>query len=300
MTNEPKAGTGIDPELLAAYIDRRLSPEQIVEVEARLASDPDAYALLIESMKAMDALSDRPEGRPNVLVLKTAAPRRRWLIATGALAAAASIVVGLRVFPAWFNPMPDASAPLFAKLVDAVGDERYVEPRLSGGFRFGPLRPVARAETPLSGENLALMAAAAEARQAAESAPSAETLHAWGIAQVLMANFDGAVSTLERAAALGPTATITSDLAAALLARSAAAGDARDAERALVFAEQAMKEAPTLLEARFNRALALERLRPGDADAAWADYRRRDSSPWSQRGVRKPTSRLPGTDGTHL
>ena len=58
MSSEPRAGMNLDPELLAAYIDQRLTPEQRAAVEAQLAKDPDSYAVLVESMKTVDALAE--------------------------------------------------------------------------------------------------------------------------------------------------------------------------------------------------------------------------------------------------
>lgn len=66
MSNEPKAGPGLDPELLAAYVDQRLSPEQRAAVEAQLAADPDSHAVLVETMKALDADAAKVPGVPEV------------------------------------------------------------------------------------------------------------------------------------------------------------------------------------------------------------------------------------------
>ncbi len=70
-----------------------------------------------------------------------------------------------------------------AKLVAAVGNQRTIEGRLSGGFEHGPLLSATRSGP--AEENLTLLAAAGELQRVAESSPSAEALHAFGVAQLL-------------------------------------------------------------------------------------------------------------------
>lgn len=75
-------------------------------------------------------------------------------------------------------------------------------------------------------------------------------------------------------------------LLSALFLGLAAEGDEslRHASRALTWAEAALRGQPSLAEAQFNRALALERLSLAeDAAAAWEEYLRIDSnSPWAE------------------
>ena len=47
----------IDAETLAAYIDGRLTQAERAAVESRLATDEDAYELLVEVKRAQEALS---------------------------------------------------------------------------------------------------------------------------------------------------------------------------------------------------------------------------------------------------
>ncbi len=123
MSNEPKAGQGLDPELLAAYVDHRLSPEQRAEVEARLATDPDAYELLVETMRAQDALQAAPVVVP--FAAQTGSSRtRRWVIAGGVLAAAAAIILAVWIPRRGAPDGGNAVEPRLQKLVAAVGNER--------------------------------------------------------------------------------------------------------------------------------------------------------------------------------
>jgi CHAT domain-containing protein len=303
MSIEPRPGMSIDPETLAAYIDKRLSAEQRAAVEAQLAADPDSYALLVETLKAQDALG--LTGEP---------PRgdgRWWVMAASALAAAAAIALAVWLVPGILDrvrgPRVDARVE---RLVAAAGDRRYLEGRLTGGFKYGPLVSVNRGAD-LSQQNLALLAAAGELQQRAGQEPSAGNLHAWGSAQLLLRDVDGAVTTLRSAVEAGATAVSNtnagesaaarSDLAAALLERALLRNSSADLTAAIDEAEAAIRaSSPPLVEALFNRARALEALGLRDqASAAWRDYLAADGEgAWADEARRRllalsaPQSRL--------
>jgi tetratricopeptide (TPR) repeat protein len=200
------------------------------------------------------------------------------------LATAAALVLVVRLQPAWWQQIAgrDDVDPRFAKLVAAVGEERYIEGRLTGGFKYGPLRSVTRGPADLSNRSLALLAAAGELQKAAHEDPTPENLHAWGIAQLLLDNqdsLDGSIRTLATAVSLSGDAGIRSDLAAAYVQRFRATGEPRDIRDALQESERALAADPGLQPAAFNRALALE-LGGAAADAisAWQDYASQDQS----------------------
>ena len=281
MSNEPMAGGSLDPELLAAYIDKRLTPEQRAAVEAQLAADPDSHAVLVETMKALDAV-------------KVPVPRAwRWVIGAGVLAAAAAIALVVWTQPDLLRRLRGQQVePQLERLVSAVGKERYFEPRLTGGFAFGPLRSESRGQGSAN-ENLALLAAAAELQKQAEGGRRAATLRGWGIAQLLLREYDAAVTTLREAIDVEPTAQAHSDLAAALLARADGQGSTADLPAALDAATSALRLDPRLAEAHYNRALALERLGLSDqAASAWRQYLEVDAAgPWAD-DARARLSRL--------
>jgi tetratricopeptide (TPR) repeat protein len=276
MTNEPKASGGIDPEMLAAYIDNRLPPDERAAVEAKLAADPDSYELLVELIHANEAVPGELPAAGEVVPFAPKPTRSRgWAIAGGLLAAAAAIVLVVRVQPElWRNLAGERVDPQLAKLVAAVGDERNVEGRLTGGFQYAPLKDVTRDAAGLGDRNLALLAAAAEAQKAAEADPSADHLHAFGVALILMGDYDGSIRSLRSAIDQAPgVATYQADLAAALMARARALGRPEDLAPALSAAEQALRLSPRSPEASFNRALALEALRLDEqAIAAYEEF----------------------------
>lgn len=300
MSQEPKASKGIDPEMLAAYIDKKLPPEQRAIVEAQLATDPDSYTVLVESMRALDEIGTdatevpkAPEVKVVPMVQKAKASRTRWVIAGGSLAAAAAIVLAVMQPDFLQRYLGSDVDPQFERLVAAVGEERYTEARLTGGFKFGPMRSATRDAGSIAGQNLELLAAAGEAQKVANTERNAANLHVWGVAQVILGDYDGGISALSDSVALAPNAQRLSDLAAALLTRGIRTNSAVDIPQALAQAERALVANPDLLEARFNRALALRLLRLDQAaDEAWEDYRHRDPSRWSEAAEqRKPVSR---------
>lgn len=300
MTNEPKAGHGLDAEILAAYIDKRLPPDERAAVEAKLAADPDSYELLVELIHANEALKDqlpqdeelpepgeRPKERTDpqagVVPLVPRAPKMtRWAIAGGVLAVAAALAMIVWVQPEVWQRIRGGEPvdPLMAKLVDAVGEERYIEARLTGGFKYGPLRSVTRGPNASTPQNIAIAALAAQLQESAVATPSLETLHASGVARLLTGDSDGAIQLLGRAATLpGAGAAVLSDLAAAYASRAATGGLDADWGRAFDAASRAVELAPTpLSEALFNRALASSRLDPSSSARYWSEYLAVESS----------------------
>lgn len=273
MNNEPKAGMNLDPELLAAYIDQRLSPEQRAAVEAGLATDPDSYAVLLETIRALDEI---PAAR---LAPKREVPR--WTIAAGILATAAALVLVARLEPDLLQRFRgERSDQRFEQLIAAVGGERSIEGRLSG-FGYAPLRPVTRGNS--SDANLSLIAAAGELQRIARDRPSAENLHASAIGLLLAGETDQAIDLLERIDRQSASARYRSDLSAAYAARARQQGRAEDWARALDAAEGAVTLDQSLNEAWFNRALALQGVSQHErAAAAWRDYLQRDpNSAWA-------------------
>ena len=295
MTTDPLDHNGVDLETLAAYVDGRLTAQERAAVEAKLAADEDSYELLVELMRTQDAVNVAP--RP-ATSFPSRSSRSLWI--GGALAAAAALVLAVRFAPGSFL---DRSNEPFAALVSAVNGERIIEPRLTGGFPAGPIRsatrgsaspdPATRGTSPLSSQNLSLIAAVGEAQNRAQAEPSARNLHAWGVGLVLLGSLDEAIETLESASANEPAnAAVLSDLAAAYAVRAANTLSARDWSNALDRSERALRQPEPPLEASFNRALALEALQLDAARTAWQDYLDRDAGSEWAREARERLSKL--------
>jgi CHAT domain-containing protein len=242
-------------------------------MDEHVAGCPDCYEIFAETVRF--GLAEPP-----------VALRRRpaFHFATG-LAAAAVLVLAVGL---WFSRarLPRTSAPLVAELAEAMGGRRFVEPRLTGGFRHGRLTTMRSGEAPqgLDAQPANVLAAVARIRERAEGETSPEALGALAVTYLVSGDAAAAVKALESASAQKPDdARLLSDLAAAYLVRAKQADEPADIPKALEAAERAIVLPDAPPEAYFNRALALESLHLTDAARkAWGDYLERDpSSAWA-------------------
>jgi CHAT domain-containing protein/tetratricopeptide (TPR) repeat protein len=278
----PNRGTHPDLETLSAYVDGVLVERAKADVETHLAFCEPCLDLVTDVMSTSGSLAGEDEHGsvrgPRPL------PRRPWVQAAailGTLAATLLVAVQLRE-----RSQPDPLSAAVAPLVDAVGDERLLEPRLTGGFRFGPRRANVRG----GGEdNLALLAAAGRLQQSARQVDDASTQQAWAMAELLLGRHDNAVATLEYLVQReGADARAWTNLSAAYLARAADLDRPDDLPKALDAVEHALTADPGLVEARFNKGLALRALAMRDgAVAAFREYLEVDpDSPWADEARR--------------
>ena len=201
--------------------------------------------------------------------------RRAVMAGVGVLvAAAASLLLVVQLQPEWYQrwrgPQVD---PRFAKLVEAVGEERYIEARLTGGFKYGPLRQVMRGTAGASARKVDLLAIAVDAERDVRARPTVSNLHLLGVAEVLVGGdkVSTGVEHLREALHLSDEPILRSDLAAGYLAKYSTAGDEADLTSALEQADLALAQDSQLPAALFNRALALTLLeRRSEAIAAWS------------------------------
>src|SRR3954465_11572259 len=115
-----------EPEQLAAYIDGTLTPDERTQMERHLAECPECRDVVAESVAALDELGGLPaRKRPSM---------RAWAGVGVVLAAAAAIVIAVRLQ----RPTLPGDVPELARLAQAIGAERVIEPRLTGGFGYGP------------------------------------------------------------------------------------------------------------------------------------------------------------------
>ncbi len=176
-----------------------------------------------------------------------------------------------------------------ADLVRAVGQRRLVEARLSGGFAWAPVTEVRGEGGPagtgaLDPARSEIAGAAARIRGGKMWNDPTGDMHSLGVAYLVLGNVDEAVTALDAAAKASPDdAAVLSDLAAACIEKGKAPDQAQQLVRALDLSEKAIARAPAFVEARFNKALALEALGLRDAAIeAWESYVKADpSSPWS-------------------
>jgi tetratricopeptide (TPR) repeat protein len=273
------AGACPDLETIAAYLDGRLSERERARVTGHLAACDDCYTLFRESAVTQVAETG---GVVSMRTWRERLPRPRVLYSCAAAALATAAAVWLVVGGTLVRPRTDRELQALAA---ALGTERIVEARLTGGFVYGPLRAPMRsanARAVSSPPEVRIAVARIEKEAAARQTP--DTIHALGLAYLVQGDVNRAVAALEDAAAQStPDARTLSDLSAAYLARASRANSTDDLMKGLTMAERAIRLDNTLAEALFNRAAILERLALGaQARDAWNEYLRLDpDSPWS-------------------
>jgi CHAT domain-containing protein len=262
-----------DLELIAAFVDGRLTRRERKRVEDHLSACEDCYFLFTESSRVK---SQRPE-RSKVVPMW-----RKALIPVAGLAAVAALTLTVQpLVMQWLRP----SNRQLAELVAAVGTQRTFEPRLTGGFKYGPVRgPVRAGESVAQIQSPEVRIAAAKIEQEASVHRTPQALRSLGLAYLVTGDVNSAVPALEEAADQPtPGAQILSDLAAAYLIRATHNNHPQDLAKALTMADRAVKTDRMLAEAWFNRAYALEQLSlTPEARRAWQDYLKvDDKSGWS-------------------
>lgn len=161
-----------------------------------------------------------------------------------------------------------------AQIVASLDGARPFESRFTGGFAAGPVTQL----TPAAKERLERVVLGL---QASLSPRENALVHA------ISGDLDRAVLLFEEESARAPDdAAVLSDLAAAYLTRAQVSRRTFDAVRALMAAQRALRLEPALVEARFARALALERLLL-PAGKAWELCRNVETSPDWQRELRQ-------------
>ena len=189
-----------------------------------------------------------------------------------------SLATGLAVI-AWLSA--PARLPIEsgwrAVLAAEVGTSLPIDARLSGGFQPGsPSTTRAPAASPSTLVRLSPDAriAIAELEKIAVAAPTAQSLADAGVAYLVAGDVDRSIATLTEATTAGRSAVPWSDLSAAYLTKAERV-PSRNVEylsRALEAATRALAMSPSN-EARFNQALALDRLsRFVGLTAPWPDY----------------------------
>jgi tetratricopeptide (TPR) repeat protein len=269
-------------ETIAAYLDGRLNEREQARITAHLTACDDCYVVFSESAQIHVEAE-----RAGVRIAQgwrewMTGPRLTWFTAGAALATAACL--WLLVGSGRMMPSRQPERELQA-LIAAVGTDRWIEARLSGGFAYGPMRGSVRSGAP-SAQTLSpdLRIAAASSEKALAGVGTPEVLHALGVVGLIVGDLDRAVPMIEQAVGQSrPAARMLSDLSAAYLARAARDQRPQDLTRALAAVDRAVKADPELTEALFNRALALDRLAlVQEARTAWEDYLRiDDQSGWA-------------------
>lgn len=274
-------------ETLAAFSDGRLTGD-VYEETLRHVAHCAVCRSIVENTALFDA-DDEP------VVVPHRAPRRRRLVAVAAVVAAAALAGILLYRPAgpWIRSYRDRRA-IHGLVAAAPTRFRSSEPRVTGGFRWAPLRNSTRGGETSDPEQLKLDGAAGAVLR--DRKTDGDPSHAAGVAYLLSGHEREAADELRRAATQSPRdAKILTDLGVALYnGATSTSRDAAGLARALEVTDEALQLDPGLPEAHFNRALILERLgRRDDAIAAWRAFFavERDAA-WLEEGRRRLGSLL--------
>ena len=262
-----------EAERLAEYVDGLLEVDARRELELHFADCADCRSVVTETMAFLGGNAADAADAPRVVPFRS----RPWLrgLAAG-LGVAAAIALAIRLAPPEGLFGPRGVRPELQALVAAVAVEqtRLVEGRLTGGFPYAPPPSPTRARSEPRTQNLGLLAAVEARKSAAAADPTGDNLHALGVAQLLLGQYDEALETLARAVPLlSRNVQLQSDIASAYLARAATGVNRGDAEHAMAAADAALAIEPRFPSALFNRALAAERITsPALAAAAWSAF----------------------------
>jgi CHAT domain-containing protein/tetratricopeptide (TPR) repeat protein len=270
----------LDPQLLAAFAERKLKRSEMPPVLAHLERCPECMDALKAAMELMEEQPQQQE--------------RRWWAA----AAAVAVLVG-----GGFLVQRTLDSQATDRLVRlAPRSARSVEARLTGGFEYAPYRGAMRGAEDSNAERMKLVGETGELVERADDENTSEAQHAAGIGLVLVEKPEDAIARLRIAAQRSSgDATSWSDLAAAEYATALQQRRPSLYPVALAHTDQAIRLDPKLGEALFNRALILERLGLTQAAReAWDRYLLVDpSSNWANE-ARAHLKRIPASTGESI
>jgi hypothetical protein len=272
---------------LARFVEGTLPADARALMVAHLAECDDCREVVASVVAAQDvepAHAPAPASAATPAVsgvpAASAAPSRlrgpaTWATAV-AVAALALIAVRIVVTRPG-TPATVADTPAWTEMAEVVGTTRTIEARLSALPAHVPLEPPTRA----AGADAGFAAQALAARLAEHAALPADPAvrraarHAAAVAALIAGRADDAVTRLQDALAETPAAAPErADLLADLAAARAELAEVTTHEHwtaALAAADEALALDAAHEAARFNRALALERLdRAAEARAAWS------------------------------
>lgn len=250
-------------EILGAFVEGTLPRGELATVKAHLGTCSECRMVVAGTAGA--TREERSDARPF----------RRWLAVAAALIAVAIAIPAVR----WSI----GRHATVAHLINAAPSEhRLVEARLSG-FEWAPLRHAARGGAQPDPADLKFTGAAGEVLEATAGAKTPEARRAHGDALLVIGRRAEAIAVLEQAATESRDGRTWNDLAAARYAMAVEEDRPSQLPLALEATDRALALDPEFAEARFNRALILERMGLLErARSAWHEYLAIDpKSSWS-------------------
>ena len=249
-----------------------LSPEEEEMIASLRTSDPKWQKQMSEQMRRSNA--------------SAVGPQRKWgmtrLVWATAAVCALALTVSFAIF-LWTRNEPNHVEGLLAK---AYSQRRSLDMRITGAA-FASVHEVRGQEANSSRleQPAALLEAESLIAKRLESHPDDLTwLHARGRAGLLEGDYENAIPTLEEASRLWPNdPQITEDLASAYFMRGERLDRSSDYGKAVDLLGQVIAKQPGDQVARFNRAIAFERIfLYKQAETEWVEFLRLDNaSPWA-------------------
>jgi tetratricopeptide (TPR) repeat protein len=278
------------------YVLGNLDERDAESFRATLAANPERrFRLGLTQALREKALAAKPvvtEARPSFFTSLKALFRQPKYVAAFAV-----LIVAVLVSAVYFTGKNSGREDELAELRSIYQKQRPTETRISE-FAYAP-QPQVRGETEASDANR-LRRIENNLIEATEKRPSAETHHALGVFYLTQAKYADAIREFEGALKFDErSAKIHNDLGAAYFEQAKASAKEKRLEnfaRAQEEFTRATELDGQLLEALFNRSLALEELGlPRQAKESWTLYLQKDSSsPWAEE-ARKHLSRLEST-----
>lgn len=276
-----------DPEVLSAFVAGTLSKEELKDVKEHLLTCEDCRFIVREAARADREYGERRE----------TAMIRPHRVSPWWLAAAAAAVIGVVSIGVW--PRLTGNRGIATLVAATPRDGRYLEPRLSGGFPWAPLRSMTRGGSPSTNPGqMKLIGAAGEVLEKSAGDASPDAQHAVAIANLVAGRSREAVRGLSAIVRSNADAKRWSDLAAARYMLAVQTTDAAQLAQALEACDAALRLDPDFPEALFNRALVVERLGARQqARAAWERYLKVDADgPWADEARKHLKELAPGQD----
>jgi CHAT domain-containing protein len=274
-----------DPEVVGAFVEGRLGASE----RRKMMEHLDRCEACREEVVALSNFAAAP-------VPERATPSRWWLAAAASLVTiVGTVAVQQAVVIARRNRLPVESLVAASSRLEY----RTVEARLSGNFGWAELQGARRSSAEVSNDpkQLKLHGEAGVVLERAESDPSAGVQHAAAIASLLIDEPRDAIERLKKLTREHPDdASAWNDLAAAYHAVATTYGEPQEDADAHAAVNRALKLDPKSPEARFNRALILEKLGLlQQARDEWTKYLELDStSKWAAE-ARTRRDALPAT-----
>jgi tetratricopeptide (TPR) repeat protein len=274
-----------EDEIINDYVRGRLSRADTESFRATLAADAERRFKL----EMAQALRERALARD----LKTTEAKPSFFgslslffrqpMYAGAFAVLLIAVVVLAVYLT-----RRGSGDELAELRSIYQQSRPTETRISE-FGYAPLTQLRGA--PESAETNRLRRIENSLIEATEKHPNARTRHALGVFYLTQQKYPDAIKEFEAALKFGDAAKTHNDLGSAYFERAKTKPEDKrleDLAQSLEEFTKATKLDGNLLEAFFNKSLALQELRmPREAKQSWTLYLRKDSSsPWADEARR--------------